>query len=178
MKEKRNSFQVLLVSVVSAMVILLVLAGCPKPMTRPVGEMPAQTHDDMQHPEMDVKSGELIAYWGKDRILKTEALVQDFKDKGIPGGNTDAQGNAVQVVMMTFYRSDGTGFVTDMQGHEIEPCARVINGKIVPIKGVRPCRNLFNTNITGIQKITINTHKSPDCNVDIWCNYALQRDCQ
>ena len=165
--------------------LFMILVGCSGQVAAKKGEVLAARKGEHREAmathhssEMDAKTGDLIIHWGDNRKLKMTELATDLKANLPGGGGKDANGDDIHVVMVTFYRSDGTAFVADMSGREITPCAQVVNGKFVPLEGQKEedmCPNLFKTKITGIQKVTINTSKSPDCPIDIWCNYAIQR---
>ena len=116
--------------------------------------------------------GDLVVGWGEKRkeSLNIKMLYEDLEKNGVPGG-----GEPDDVVMITFQKKDGTAFVADLHGNEIEPCAEVVNGKLTAIK--EGCQNLTNTDFLGVSSYIINTHKSPDCPVGIWGNYAAQRPC-
>ena len=186
MMEKLVYLQRVIVCSALVVISLLIVVGCSGQFARQEGdskaEMALQQRSDNEgmagetSSAMDDEAGDLIVNWGESRKLETTALEKDLISNGIPGGDTDAKGNPVRVTMMTFYRSDGTAFVADMSGREIKPCAKVVNGRFFPMAGQEDiCSNLLNTNIRGLSSVTINTHKSPDCPVGIWCNYAIQR---
>jgi hypothetical protein len=172
MMKSMGSFQGIVVVFVLVSVSLLMLAGCPD---RHVAKMdkPTQGMVEHQRPEGDFTAGDLIVGWGDKRTrLKMDELVADLNKHGAPGG-----GGAENIVKITFYRSDGTAFVAGINGEEIKPCAQIVNGKLILWKGEdgKPlCKNLNGVNITGIQKVTINTSHSPDCSVDFYCNYAVE----
>lgn len=172
MMKSMGSFKEFVVVVALVSVSLLMLVGCPDQYVAKKDE-PSQGMVEHQRPESDLKAGDLIVGWGDKRTpLEMKALVEDLNKYGAPGG-----GKADNIVKVTFYRSDGTAFVAGMDGKEIKPCARIINGKIVPMEGKEKqpfCKNLTGVNISGIQKVTINTSHSPDCSVDFYCNYAVE----
>jgi hypothetical protein len=153
-------------------VSVLMLAGCPDRHVAKMDDM-SQGMVEQQGPDRDFKAGDLIVGWGDKRTpLKMNELIADLNKNGAPGG-----GNAGNIVKITFYRSDGTAFVAGTNGEEIKPCAEIVNGKLNIWKGEdgKPlCKNLTGVNISGIQKVTINTSHSPDCSVDFYCNYAVE----
>lgn len=134
-----------------------------------------------QLPSID---SELTVLWEHKRgALDFSSIYKDLKKNGVPGG-----GSIDDIQKITFHKSDGTVFVVDIKGKEILPCAAMVDGKIVPIvidfkrnkiiptKDGEICENLTDTNIIGIrQRISIDTHKSPDCPVEAHGGYLVQR---
>jgi hypothetical protein len=176
MMKRMGSFQKFVVGAFLISILLLILVGCPDQYVAKKGE---QQREVAMHPspDTDLKAGDLIVGWEDKRApLEMKALKHDLDKNGAPGG-----GGSKDIVMMTFYRADGTSFVANLEGKEIKPCARIIDGKAVPVEWDGKeyfCENLSGVKITGIQKVTVNTSHSPDCSVDFYCNYALQGPCR
>lgn len=178
MMKSMGSFKgFVVVALVSVSVLMLV--GCPDQYVAKKDDT-SQGKVEHQVPKRDLKPGDLIVDWETKREkLDTTALIENLKKNGVPGGGN----NYEEIVMMTFYRKDGTSFVADIHGHEVEPCARVVDGRIESL-GNKVCTGLTSDlsdkekpkglSILGIQKVTINTHRNPDCSVDFYCNYAVE----
>lgn len=116
-------------------------------------------------------SDELIVGWGTGRTLNLKPLVDDFANKGVPGG-----GNPEDVTLVVFYKADGKVFVADLSGSEMLPCAAMVDGTFVPL-GDRPlCSNLSHANILSIREsVTIRTQTNPTCTIRSYGGYLIQR---
>ncbi len=174
MMKSMGSFQGFVVGVALVSISFLVLVGCADQNAAKKDDQ-AQGAVALPRSEGDFKSGDLIVDWGTKRSLDMVALKYDLDKNGVPGG-----GKTDEIVMITFYRADGTSFVADMNGAEVRPCATVSNGRIESNSCTGLTSDLSNEkgpmglSILGIQKVTINTQRNPRCSVDFYCNYAVE----
>jgi len=166
-------------SIYLVLIIILVLI-----LIFAIADLGPFAEDDDFPVSIDAVDSNLIVMWGGDtnRVLETKALVDDLEENGVPGGGT-----IKDILSISFHRMDGRVFVADLGGQEIKPCAALIdgrfvdiafeNGKPVPTGKRGTCsEKLVDTDIIGLTRsVTLITEKSPECPVDIYGGYAMER---